>query len=282
MSLHFKTAVVAIAIILSLSTLLLPTFSTLSSSVVSTTIIPLWAFNGAYANYSLILTVGNTTVDTGWEIYTINQLNMSAGTFNMTTEFFDQVQASRGQGVLSANQVVPLNRSLVFSALNSSELDMLNQGILPGSSQNTSVVTSILVSVMAGTFQADQVTSSGGSSLIWIDSYSGLVLKSGVTLLQNLGTNGTQSQQIETELSSTNIPMSATLPFSIAWLFVSGVAGTFVVIGLVIALVRRGKVEIQPASSPGLTPETFPVALCRTETCRVFHVFPIVLATINR
>lgn len=249
MSAHLKPAVVAMTVILSLGTILFPAFSTFSSSAVSTTIIPVWAFDGAYANYTLTLKVANNTVDTGWEIYTISQLNMSAGTFNMTTEFFDQTQASRGQGILSANQVVPLNRSLVFSALNSSELDMLNQGSLAGTSQNASVVTSTLVSVMAGTFQADQVTSSGGSSLIWIDSYSGLVLKSGITFLQNLGTNGTQSQQIETDLSSTNIPMSATLPFSMAWLVVSGVSGTFVVIGLAIALAKRRKVDMQPASS---------------------------------
>ncbi|MGI0085141.1 MAG: hypothetical protein ACREBQ_08670, partial [Nitrososphaerales archaeon] len=130
---------VGAVIILSLCVLLSPTVSAVSSAAVSAIRVPVWAFNGAYANYTLTETVANQTADSGWETFTINQVNATAGTFNMTTSFFDQAQASRGQGVRTQNGVFALNQSFVFPALNSSQLDMLNQGKLPGIGQNASV-----------------------------------------------------------------------------------------------------------------------------------------------
>ncbi len=245
-----KSSFIETVLIIAVFLVPLPLFSTVSSGTVSTTLVPIWAFNGAFANYTLTEKAANATVDSGWQSYKINEVNLTAATFLMTVNLFDQAQASVNGGFFTNSGVFPLNQSLAFPALNSFQLDMLNQGVLPQTSKNSSVVTATMVSVKAGTFPADQVSVSGGMSFIWIDSYSGVVLKSGVTITQSLNANGTQNPIIQSELTSTNVPMSETLPFNMAWLVVSLVALAFAVVGLLMVVVRRDRMRIARADSP--------------------------------
>ena len=236
-----KPSFIAAVLIISVFLVPLPLFSTVSFGTVSARSAPIWAFSGAFANYTLTEKAANATVDSGWQSYTINEVNLTAATFVMTVDLFDQAQVSVNGGFFVNSAVFPLNQSLAFPALNASELDMLNQGVLPQTSKNSSVVTATMVSVKAGTFPADQVSVSGGMSFIWIDSYSGVVLKSGVTITQSLNANGTQNPMIQSELTSTNVPMSETLPFNIAWLVVSLVALAFAIVGISMAVIRSSR-----------------------------------------
>ena len=245
-----KPSFIAAALIISVFLVPLPSFSIASSGTVSATSVPIWAFNGAFANYTLTEKAANATVDSGWQSYTINEVNLTAATFLMTVDFFDQAQASVNGGFFTNSGVFPLNQSLAFPALNPSQLDMLNQGVLPQTSKNSSVVTATMVSVKAGTFPADQVSVSGGISFIWVDSYSGVVLKSGVTIPRSLNANVTQNPMIQSELTSTNVPMSETLPFNIAWIVISLVALAFAIVGLLLAVVRRSRMRIARGDSP--------------------------------
>ncbi|HKW05823.1 MAG TPA: hypothetical protein VJN71_11025 [Nitrososphaerales archaeon] len=208
-----------------------------TSSTGTSSIVPVWAFQGAYTNYTVTETAGNITIDSGWESYTVTSVDLTSGTFNLTVKLYDLARIAAGQGLLSANETFPLFGAFGFSAVNSTQLAMLNSGVIPGGGPNQSITTNAMVSVKAGTFSAVTVMDTSGENLVWIDSYSGVILKSGITQPNQFG----QLNRLLTELASTNVPMSSIPSFDSARVAVSITAGIFLVIGLLISFgIRRG------------------------------------------
>lgn len=229
-------ATLAILFLLLVSPFYVP-YARAAASAGATSVVPVWAFQGAYTNYTVTETAGNITIDSGWESYTVTSVDLTSGTFNLTVKLYDLARISAGQGLLSANETFPLFGAFGFSAVNSTQLAMLNSGVIPGGGPNQSITTNTLVSVKAGTFAAVTVTDTSGQNLVWIDSYSGVILKSGITQPNQFG----QPNQLLTELASTNVPMSSTPSLDNARIAVSLAAGIFLVIGLMISFgIRRG------------------------------------------
>ena len=152
---------------------------------------PVWAFIGAYANYSADFVYkgstsrGNMTVEVvavnlsnnTVKLRTMSQ-NLSSGATNNTTEYinWNDFNIWLGRGLIS----------------------QLNNGTSP-MGQNVSISTSIKVSTPAGIFLTDMVTFSlsGEDLIFYFDMYSGIL----VAIYQ---TNTTGSVTIN--ITSTNIP----------------------------------------------------------------------------
>ncbi len=248
-----------ITLLLIISPFLSTRFALLTVNATTNTAPPLWGFTGAYANYTFSEVSSNHAVDSGWEAYTINEVNLTSDTFNMTTTVYDPAQSYAGRSYVSYGAVFQLNQSLGFSALNTTELASLNQGLLPGApNENITVITATSVTVKAGTFQADEVAARDNSSLIWVSSYSGLVLKSTLTFTQSNGASSGQTAHLVTELSTTNVPTSEPSVFTNQWLVI-GIVGTVVaVVATVVLVLRRHKIETPTPSAPAAAPPSEP------------------------
>jgi hypothetical protein len=150
---------------------------------------PPYAFNGAYARYSV-----NGTSFTGVLSFNITNVDATAKTFNVSIGYTGPKSSFHGpKSSVSAS----FSNPRPFPVINQSSLQMLNRG---QSAPGGTVKTDVSVSVPAGTFSTDEVTTS--NSTMWIEVNSGLVIKETGSLQ---GFNSTTTMALQ----STNIPMVA-------------------------------------------------------------------------
>jgi len=197
---------------------------------------PAYAFEGAYAKYSINYTSYNTTAGV---TYLISHVNANAQTFNVYVNF---------SGVL-AEYYAPQNETVTFSnpspfpAVNSSILDKLNQGISPSGLNITNLTKSVELSLPAGNFATDKLYISQGNLTIWIWQNTGMIVKE---------TIGPQSAPyMVLQLEKTNITASAYMIASYyLYLFAFIVAVVIVLVVLIALAGRRKAVKSAPQAEP--------------------------------
>ncbi|MGC8631750.1 MAG: hypothetical protein ACP5T2_04955 [Thermoprotei archaeon] len=197
---------------------------------------PAYAFEGAYAKYSINYTSYNTTAGV---TYLISHVNANAQTFNVYVNF---------SGVL-AEYYTPQNETVTFSnpspfpAVNSSILGKLNQGISPSGLNITNLTRSVELSLPAGNFATDKLYISQGNLTIWIWQNTGMIVKETV---------GPQSAPyMVLQLEKTNITASAyTITSYYLYLFAFIVAVVIVLVVLIALAGRRKAVKSAPQAEP--------------------------------
>lgn len=163
---------------------------------------PIFVFNGSYANYTFSGKYNGYSYS-GSNNYYINSVNL-------TTQAFNVYQIMKVITLQYNNDTATFsNPTPYYLGVNVTTLNSLNNGtyhVQPG----MSFVDNVSITVPAGTFQADKIiylnttNTTVTNSTIWLDSYSGLVVKSQVQQ-----TNGTNNITETMELNKTNVPMSS-------------------------------------------------------------------------
>lgn len=196
---------------------------------------PAYAFEGAYAKYSINYTSYNTTAGV---TYLISHVNANAQTFNVYVNF---------SGVLSEyyapqNETVTFSNPSPFPAVNSSILDKLNEGISPSALNITNLTRSVELSLPAGNFATDKLYISQGNLTIWIWQKTGMIVKE---------TIGPQTAPyMVLQLEKTNITASAyTLASYYLYLFAFIIAVVIVLIALIALAGRRKTAEKVPQAA---------------------------------
>lgn len=112
--------------------------------------VPSWAFDGAYAQYSITEHVNNSTSNSTI-LYTITAVNKISQSFNVTVE-------SVPYAGTSITDKATFNDPAPFPAENTTVLNALNAGtILPGYNATTMTIKHVTLKTAAGSFAADEV-----------------------------------------------------------------------------------------------------------------------------
>ncbi len=137
---------------------------------------PLWAFSGAYANYSFYM---KTTIysGSGFTNYTILKVNT-------TNESVHLQHTAMMLGHFSSSTVWASWNEMGNTGLyvvNNTQLAKLNEGIVISGNNFTNVKTGIYFRTQMGTFMSDRITShnstNGMNGTMYIDENSGLYLR---------------------------------------------------------------------------------------------------------
>jgi hypothetical protein len=156
---------------------------------------PVWAFNGAYATYEA------TAEDSGSVIGL--QVTMAIKNVNSQEQTFDASYTYNGSFTDKSfsQEKVSFAKPVSF-VMSIDDLALINSGHYPsGDYSNIKVTPKILQSVPAGTFLTDELNLVGNGTM-WIDMYSGLLVKAteglrltGITLFSDF-------QLVETNICS--------------------------------------------------------------------------------
>jgi len=195
---------------------------------VSQNSLPKWIFNNAFAIYET--TVNYSGITTPVRIkFTITNVDLASQTFALSTSYNGSIA-----NFSSANIQVSLQHPTGLPAMTASDLSLLNNGNAPGSNLNAKVTTGVLVDVPGGVFTTDQMTINGTKS-IWIDNYSGIMVKASEGLSMGvMGTTDSVMQLIQTNIGSETLTNS-TETQSFPYYYLAGVAAAIVVVVVALA-----------------------------------------------
>lgn len=204
---------------------------------------PPYVFNGAYANYQIIYTVAGNSVSIPLS-YIINSVDNSSQTFTFAANYGGSLS------VLSMTSLTgTFGNPSLFPAVNAEDLSILNQGNVPSDMQGATVTKDVSISVPAGTFNTDEITSNGASK--WVDTSSGLVIQQSGSFL---GASMPSLMSSSMQLAKTNIPTnSSPIGGSMIYLIIIPIVaagGAFFVIKK-----RKGKAKMQPEVKESKKPE---------------------------
>ena len=130
--------------------------------------VPLWAFNGAYADYNMELSYNGVPLSIPVD-FNISNVNDNAGTFYVYTSYGGSLT------YLSYGTTSTFSSPSPFPAISQSDLSYLNSGVTPPDMQGAQVKTGISVSVPAGTFNTIEISQNGLT--LYVDPTSGLLVK---------------------------------------------------------------------------------------------------------
>ena len=176
-----------------------PTTSRMMPSASSTSSLPRWAFDGASAKYQVKFgyqggSIGgisipsvSTTLDVS---YTVANVDVKSQSFSFATNYTGYLAP-----LSSANSPGSFNNPSPFPAVSLANLTLLNQGSIPKDIAGSSVKPNVMVSITAGKFKTDELTTSDGN--VWVETNSGLIVKQTGALITLPGAT--------MELQSTNI-----------------------------------------------------------------------------
>jgi LPXTG-motif cell wall-anchored protein len=172
-------------------------------------------------------------------------VNFNISAVDGTSQSF-QVSVNYGGAYssLSSTSAGSFSSPSPFPAVSQSDLAFLNKGEAPPDFAGATVTTGQSVSLPAGTFTTDEISLQGGGTM-WVDSKSGLIIKSeGVTgLLGNLPAfTGTTF-----ELQKTNIATSSSS--NNLFLTIIAIVAILVVAGGGLFYYRRRKGALTPMTS---------------------------------
>ena len=173
-------------------------YTTPKPSTILLTETPVWAFNGAYAEYKASGSYSGTSVSATMK-FTINDVDLDAQTCTVSMSY-----SGLGASVSAFNQSASFAEPPFF-ILSPTILAALNSGEVPSSYSGGTISQGVSVNVPAGTFLTDKITASEAS--VWIDSKSGIIVKMSGSIPGNSVFGSGSSAQME--LSSTNIPSSS-------------------------------------------------------------------------
>lgn len=235
-------------------------FSTPGRLAAQPGVVPLYAFNGAYAAYR----VSFGSYSQPYAV-TITGVNPASRSFKVS------IQVGKNPLLSPISEAEEsFDRHPSFLALTTDELNRMRQGFVPRSLNRpgTQLEHGVVISVAAGKFNAEEVASPEAAS--WFDSSSGLLLKaSGAAnwsaVLERLGMpSGFTTVKPTIELVSTNVPTATsaeTLPW--VWIIVAVAVLVAVALGLYLLLRRRRRaiavpnvVQTLPSAKPSTMAES--------------------------
>ncbi len=132
---------------------------------------PVWAFSGAYLQYMVSGSI--FSINTSGEItFVINKIYS-----NSSFLYTEYINITSGRTTLSyvKNYTGTFDNPGDFPAVNLTTLSYLNKGKIPPNSGFENVTKNVLVSIPAGNYTTDKVTTS--MSIEWIDSSTGIIVK---------------------------------------------------------------------------------------------------------
>jgi uncharacterized membrane protein len=195
------------------------------SSQISTTTninsnIPLWAFNGAYADYNLAVTYFGYSLSIPLN-FNISQVNDQNQTFTVTEKYGGIYSSLSGSYSASFNNPSP------FPAVSPNDLSMLKSGKAPPDMSGAQITTGVSINVPAGSFNAIEINNNG--KIIYVDSSTGLIV-------EEKGGIGTLGGTLE--LAKTNIHTNSSLSFM--WI-VSAIIIIVIIVAILVILKNRSK-----------------------------------------
>ena len=133
---------------------------------------PVWAFKGAYANYTLNQTT-KTSTEHGYIYFRIISVNNATQMVEIFTKAYNGTKTTTSYYNTSWNDV--------FFAYNQTVLSMLNNGTLPASFHGSKIKKDVTISTAMGTFTTDEInttlnSSSAGYEVIYVDVKTGLLV----------------------------------------------------------------------------------------------------------
>ncbi|MGB9815928.1 MAG: SHOCT domain-containing protein, partial [Thermoplasmata archaeon] len=160
--------------------------------------VPVWAFNGAYADYLIKMSYNGVSMSIP-VYYNISNVNTATGTFYVSESYGGDFSYLSGGSTATFSSPSP------FPAVSQSDLAILKMGKAPSDMPRAQqVITGVSVSVPAGTFNTIQINYYDGVT-IYIEMNSGLLVEaSGIP-----GLIGSGSAIME--LTKTNIPMGTSI-----------------------------------------------------------------------
>ncbi|WP_428109564.1 SHOCT domain-containing protein [Caldisericum sp.] len=159
--------------------------------------VPVWAFNGAYADYLIKMSYNGVSMSIP-VYYNISNVNTATGTFYVSESYGGDFSYLSGGSTATFSSPSP------FPAVSQSDLAILKMGKAPSDMPGAQVTTGVSVSVPAGTFNTIQINYDDGVT-IYIEMNSGLIVEAdGIPGLYGLG-------QATMVLTKTNIPMGTSI-----------------------------------------------------------------------
>ena len=207
---------------------------------------PQWAFDGAYTDYEV-----QETVSVNGQSYsqTASYINQTITGVSIPLQEF-QFNDLSSSGNLTCTLYFNNPQSLM--AINSTDLNDLNSGSLPGTGQiqignqitvnSPTIVTGVDVTVNSGSYITDQINflygDTGYQASVWISQSSGMVIKFSYT---ESSSSGTYSFKDTTTMNliKTNIAMSQPAPKNNTLLY-AAIGGIIAAVVLVSFAVYRG------------------------------------------
>lgn len=116
---------------------------------------PPYMFDGAYANYQIVYTAAGNSASIPLS-YTISNVDNSSQTFTFATNYGGAFSVLSMTGLTGT-----FGNPSSFPAVNAEDLSVLNQGNVPSDMQGATVTKDVSISVPAGTFNTDEITSKG-------------------------------------------------------------------------------------------------------------------------
>ena len=213
---------------------------------------PPFVFNGAYATYRFIgyLDVNSGVTSTkgsnvnGGASVKISNVDAANQTFNFTLNYSGYLSSLNPVSNTSASFSDPSP----FPAVSQSDLLALNQGQTSPFFSGGTVKTGVSVSVPAGKFKTDEVTTPDGSN-VWVDTSSGLMIK----MTGGLSAANLTLTAATMELQSTNIATTKSLPLImivIAVLVVIVIAGVVTLLMVYGRKSKKSAVAVAETSNP--------------------------------
>ena len=205
------------------------TFASISTSL------PVWAFAGAYVNYTMSQN-NKTSTEHGYVYFKVISVNTTTQMIEIFSKEYNGTATTSYYSNTSWNGL-----SFAF-AVNHTVLSMLNNGTSSALFSGATVKNNVTLSTPMGTFTTDEIitsssTSSGGQEKIYVDRQAGIMVS--ISISSSTG-------NISAEITSTNIPTSAqkSSGISLSSVELYGIIGTVAavaVIGSVVAIMRRKK-----------------------------------------
>jgi hypothetical protein len=191
---------------------------------------PLYAFNGAYAEYLLSFRLYNTNFQ-GYVRYSVWNVNVSDRTFMVSITYYGNVSEILGEMFENGSTLSStFSSNNGFPCLNSTIIALLNKGeALPRVFPNATVSAGVALTVPAGKYVTDEVSFSNGQSE-WFDQRTGVLVKE-VAFIAS-------TEPIVLQLARTNVK-----PSSVSYAPYEELAGVIAVALAAVALIvwRAGK-----------------------------------------
>ena len=213
---------------------------------------PQWAFDGAYADYE----VQETVSVNGQSIsQTASYINQTITSICIPLQEFQLCDLSFNEYL---NCTLYFNNPQSLMAINSTDLNDLNSGSLPGTGQiqignqitvnSPTIVTGVDVTVNSGSYITDQINflygDTGNQASVWISQSSGMVIKFSYTQSSSSGTYS-YKDTATMNLVKTNIAMSQPAPKNnvILYAAIGGIIAAIVMVSF--AAYRGGYIDLE-------------------------------------
>ncbi len=224
-----------------------------SPETVSSSQIPIWLFNGSFAQYSVkSSTQGNFTLNDS-----ISNVNLTSGTYLVLAR-----TPSTNLGGIKMN----LDKPSIFPAANKSDLSYINKGSEPPFENHTEVklyrvFTGIVLGTRIGNYTVDRVTYQSiivppnNGTRIFLNGTNFISESSGLILQENVSIHQGSILTKETVLiNKTNVPLTSVSRSSPQAFYIYGITGAAIAVAIIVLsyllVKKRHTKENEAAGNP--------------------------------